>query len=123
MPLPAVIQLIVEDDAVYGQYHETCYCQCQSHMQHSSEWASEWRDEGPIRPAEKGADDDEDDVENHQRQENGVGQEALLGEPSPHALGAAVDVGHDQQEAHHQAGNPDADRKSTRLNSSHLGIS
>src|SRR5664279_2906591 len=103
MPLPAVKELIVEDDAVYDQYYEACYCQCQSHTHQSSEWG----DERPVRPPEESADDDKDHVENYQRQEDGVGQQTLLGEPSPHALGAAVDVRHHQQEPHHQAGYPD----------------
>src|ERR1035441_8241097 len=96
MPLPAVEELIVEDDAVYDQDYEACYCQCQSHMQHSSEWASEGGDQGPVWSAEESADDDEDHVENHQGKEDGVSHEPLLGKPSPHALSAAVDVGDDE---------------------------
>src|ERR1035438_9084281 len=99
MPLPAVEELIVEDDAVYDQYHEARYCQCQSHTHQSSEGG----DERPVRPPEEGADDDENHVEYHQGKEDGVGQEPLLGEPSPHALGAAVDIGDDEQKRHHRS--------------------
>src|ERR1035438_5892570 len=76
MPLPAVKELIVEDDAVYDQYYEACYCQCQSHTHQSSEWG----DERPVRPPEESADDDEDHVENHQGQEDRVRRQQLLGE-------------------------------------------
>src|SRR5260370_35402205 len=104
MPLPAVKELIVEDDAVNDQYHEARYCPWQSHMHQSSEW----RDEGPVRPAEESADDDEDHVENHEGEEDGVGQEPLFGEPAADALGAAVDVGDEEQQADHQSRDADA---------------
>src|SRR5271169_127465 len=104
MPLPAVKELIVENEAVNDQYYEARYCQCQSHMHQSSEW----RDEAPVRPAEESADDDEDHVEDYQGKKDSVSQEALFGEPAADTFGAAIDVGDDEQEAGHQSRNADA---------------
>ena len=97
MPLPAVKELIVEDHAVHDQNYEARYCQCQSHR-----ITSERRDERPVRPAEEGADDDEDHVEHHQGEEERVGQQALAANQLPDALGAAVEVRHQQQQRHHR---------------------
>src|SRR5436309_363060 len=59
-----------------------------------------WRYELPVRTAEEGPDDDQNDVHEAERAEQEIRQEALAGEPSADAAGLAVEVWNKQQDKH-----------------------
>src|SRR5271157_5343239 len=63
------------------------------------------RDELPVRPPEECADDDQNDVHDHERQEKEIGQQAFACEPAADAGDFAIDIRNQQEKQHLDPGN------------------